>query len=74
MTLDLLGFGGAAIRAQPHIGWTEPLRLETCEPALPFLRGLGAYSEAINIRSAAWSISSSSPKLSAVRWALDGDR
>jgi hypothetical protein len=71
MKLGLLGFGGAVIRIQPLIGWTEPVRLETCKPASPSLRDLGAYSEAINIRSAAWSTSSSSPKLSAVRSALD---
>jgi hypothetical protein len=48
-----------------------PSRLEMCEPASPFLRGLGAFSEAINIQSAAWSTSSSSPKLSMLRSALD---
>jgi hypothetical protein len=71
MTLGLLGFGGAVTRVQPFKSWTEPLRLETCEPASPLLRGLGAYSEAINIRSAAWSISSSSREFSAMRSALD---
>ena len=30
MTLGLLGYAGAVIRIQPLIGWTEPLRLETC--------------------------------------------
>jgi hypothetical protein len=69
-TFGLLGFGGAVVRMQPLIGWTEPLRLETREPAAPYLRGLGAYSEAINIQSAARSISSSSPKFAAVRSAL----
>src|SRR6516164_5936994 len=53
VTLGLLSFGGAVIRIQPFICWVEPLRLETCEPASPLLRGLGACSEAINIRSAA---------------------
>jgi hypothetical protein len=71
VTLGLLGFGGAVVRIQPIRSWKEPLRLEKCEPASPLLRGPGAYSEAINIRSAAWSISSSSPKFSAVRSALD---
>jgi hypothetical protein len=71
MTLGLLGYGGAVIHIQPLIGWTEPLRLETCEPESPLLRGLGGSSEAINIRSAAWSISSSSPKFLALRLALD---
>jgi hypothetical protein len=70
VTLGLLGFGGAMIRVQPLIGWMEPSRLETCEPASPLLRGLGAFSEAINIQTA-WSTSSSSPKFSAMRSALD---
>jgi hypothetical protein len=71
VTLGLRGFSGAAIPIQPQIGWMKSLRLETCQPAVPFLRGLGAYSEAINIQSAAWSISSSSREFSAMRSALD---
>jgi hypothetical protein len=68
---------GLRRRCDPHPAAHQlngSLRLETCEPAAPFLRDLGAYSEAINIRSAAWSISSSSPEFSAMRSALDRDR
>jgi len=36
----------------------------------PVFRGLGVFSEALKIHFAAWSISSSSPKLSAVHSAL----
>jgi hypothetical protein len=70
MTLGLSGDGGALVRLQPIIGWIESLRLEMRKPAAPHSRGLAAYSKAIKVQSAAWSISSSSREFSAMRSAL----
>jgi hypothetical protein len=74
LTLGLSGFGGASITLQPLLGWREPLRLETYEPASPLSRGLGGSSEAISIQFATRSISSSSREFSAMHSVLDCDR
>jgi len=71
MTLGRPSFGGALIPLQPSWTGGRPVRLETCEPASPFLRGLGGSSEVITYHFVARSISSSSPKFSAMRSALD---
>jgi hypothetical protein len=66
----------AALRSVSSRRWTggRPWRLETWEPASPSFRGPGVFSRALKSHFVARSISSSSPKSSALRSALCGIR